>query len=225
MNLDHVLQRTDVWRGGIAPPQTGIATGFAALDAELAGGGWPVGAVSEILVRHAGSSELTLLVPTLTRLSQEGKWLAFVAPPYIPYAPALLRAGVDLTHALLVQPNDARETLWAAEQALRAASGGAVLVWAHDLDGKPLRRLQLAAEAGGSLAFVFRSIRYTEESSPAALRLRLKALNGRARRLEVSLLKRRGGWPTGPIVLEVDDALGMPASSGSRARDLHARRQ
>jgi hypothetical protein len=225
MNLEHVLQRADVWRGGIAPPQIGVTSGFAALDAELAGGGWPLGAVSEILVRRAGGGELTLLMPTLRRLSQEGKWLAFVAPPYIPYAPALLRAGVDLTHALLVQPGDVRDALWAAEQALRAASGGAVLLWAQDIDTQPLRRLQLAAEAGGSLAFVFRSIRYAEESSPAALRLRLKALNQRVRRLEVALLKRRGGWPTGPIVLEVDDALGMFASSGSRARDLHARQQ
>ncbi len=224
MNLERVLQRTDVWRGGIAPPQTGVASGFAALDTELAGGGWPMGAVSEILMRHPGGGELTLLMPALTRISQEGKWLAFVTPPYIPYAPALLRAGVDLAHALLVQPGDLRKTLWAAEQALRAGCG-AVLVWAHDMNGKPVRRLQLAAETGGSLAFLFRSIRYAGESSAAALRLRLEALNSRVRQFEVSLLKRRGGWPTGPIVLEVDDALDMSASSGSRARDLHARRQ
>ena len=224
MNLERVLQRTDVWRGGVAPPQTSVASGFAALDTELAGSGWPVGAVSEILVRRPGGGELTLLMPALTRISQEGKWLAFMMPPYIPYAPALLRAGIDLTHALLVQPDDMRETLWAAEQALRAGCG-AVLVWAHDMDGKPLRRLQLAAEAGNGLAFLFRSIRYAGASSPAALRLRLGALNSRMRQFEVSLLKRRGGWPIGPIVLEVDDALGMPASYRSRARDLRTRRQ
>lgn len=212
MNLERVLQRADVWRGGIAPPQTGIASGFAALDIELAGGGWPVGAVSEILTRHPGGGELTLLMPALAHISQEGGWLAFVTPPYVPYAPALLRAGVDLGHVLLVQPGDLRGTLWAAEQALRAGNG-AVLVWAPDIDGKPLRRLQLAAEAGGSLAFLFRSIRHAGESSPAALRLRLTAHGSRTRQLEVSLLKRRGGWPTGPIFLEVDDALDMPVSS------------
>jgi cell division inhibitor SulA/protein ImuA len=201
MSLEQLMQRADVWRGSVAPPQPSVATGFAALDTELAGGGWPRGALSEILVRRPGSGELTLLLPALTRLSHEDRWLAFVAPPYLPYAPALVRAGVDLAHALLVQPQDSRAALWAAEQALRSGACGAVLIWGFNIDDRSLRRLQLAAETGGGLAFLFRSIRHAEESSPAALRLKLKPLAGLARRFEARILKRRGGWPTGPILL------------------------
>lgn len=207
MSLESLLQRTDVWRGGVAPPPAGLASGFAALDARL-NGGWPRGAVSELLFARPGIGELTLLVPALARLSREGRWLALVAPPYVPYAPALMRAGVDLARAIVVEPGAAREALWAAEQALRAGACGAVLLWREEVEPKALRRLQLAAETGGGLGVLFRSLRHVGESSPAALRLRLKGIAGRRRRLEVAVLKRRGGWPTGPITVEVDHVAG-----------------
>lgn len=207
MSLDSLLQRTDVWRGGVAAPPTGLASGFAALDACL-NGGWPRGAVSELLMARAGIGELTLLVPALARLSREGRWLVLVAPPYVPYAPALVRAGVDLARAIVVEPPAAREALWVTEQALRAGACGAVLLWREEVEPRALRRLQLAAETGGGLGVLFRSLRHAGESSPAALRLRLKGIAGRRRRLEVAVLKRRGGWPTGPITVEVDHVAG-----------------
>lgn len=207
MSLDSLLQRTDVWRGGVAASQAGLASGFAALDARL-NGGWPRGAVSELLMARAGIGELTLLVPALARLSREGRWLVLVAPPYVPYAPALVRAGVDLARTIVVEPGALREALWAAEQALRAGACGAVLLWRDQVEPRALRRLQLAAETGGGLGVLFRSLRHAGESSPAALRLRLKGIAGRRRRLEVAVLKRRGGWPTGPITVEVDHVPG-----------------
>lgn len=207
MSLDSLLQRTDVWRGGVAPPPTGLASGFAALDARLSGG-WPRGAVSELLFARAGIGEFTLLVPALARLSREGRWLVLVAPPYVPYAPALTRAGVDLARAIVVEPRVPRDALWVAEQTLRAGACGAVLLWREEVEPRALRRLQLAAETGGGLGVLFRSLRYAGESSPAALRLRLRGIAGRGRRLEVAVLKRRGGWPTGPITVEVDHVAG-----------------
>lgn len=207
MSLESLLQRADVWRGGVASPQAGVASGFAALDAGLAGG-WPRGAVSELLFARAGIGELALVVPALARLSREGRWLVLVAPPYVPYAPALLRAGVDLARAIVVEPRASREALWTAEQALRAGACGAVLLWKDDIEPRALRRLQLAAETGGGLGMLFRSLRRVAESSPAAVRLRLKGLAGRERRLEIAVLKRRGGWPTGPIIVEVDHVAG-----------------
>ena len=207
MSLDSLLQRTDVWRGGVAAPPTGLASGFAVLDARLSGG-WPRGAVSELLFARAGIGELALLMPALARLSREGRWLVLVAPPYVPYAPALTCAGVDLARAIVVEPRAPRDVLWVAEQALRAGACGAVLLWREEVEPRALRRLQLAAETGGGLAVLFRSLRHAGESSPAALRLRLRGIAGRGRRLEVAVLKRRGGWPTGPITVEVDHVSG-----------------
>jgi len=220
MSLEDLLQRADLWRGDSAPAVSGLPSGFAALDALLPGAGWPIGALTEILTDRSGIGELRLLVPALARLTREDRWVAFIAPPYIPYAPALRRAGVNLTHVLVVHPRETKDMLWATEQALRAGTCGAVLAWPAMADMKRLRRLQLAAETGNSLGVLFRPVNVAGESSPAALRLKLDpAANG----LAVHILKRRSGWPTGPVILEMQHALARRASTRSPACDLPAR--
>lgn len=220
MSLEDLLQRADLWRGGAAPAVAGLPSGFAALDALLPGAGWPIGALTEILTDRSGIGELQLLVPALVRLTREDRWVAFIAPPYIPYAPALRRAGVNLAHVLVVHPRESKDVLWAVEQALRAGTCGAVLAWPAMADMKRLRRLQLAAEAGNALGVLFRPGRVAGESSPAALRLRLEPVT---QGLAVHILKRRGGWPTGPVILERKHALAMHTSARSPARDFPAR--
>lgn len=76
--------------------RAGHATGFAALDAELPGAGWPHGAVTELLSDRPGIGEWRLLVPVLRELTQAGKPVMVIAPPMLPYAPALAGWGIDL---------------------------------------------------------------------------------------------------------------------------------
>ena len=197
MSLDHLLQRADLWRGVAASPAvSGIPTGFAELDALFPGGGWPKGALTEILIPREGIGALTLVLPTLARLSQEQRWLAWVAPPYLPYAPALAAAGIDLSRVLLVHPRSNADGLWAVEQTLRSNTCGAVLAWLETGDMQSLRRLQLAAEAGQCWGLLFRPERLHTQASPAALRIKLEPA---AEGLAVHILKRRGGWATGPV--------------------------
>src|SRR2546430_13734680 len=90
-----LLDRPDIWRGD-SLSRTGAPTlpcGFPGLDAELPGGGWPAGALTEILLAHEGIGELRLLGPALAGLSRRGLRLVWVAPPHLPYAPALAAAG------------------------------------------------------------------------------------------------------------------------------------
>jgi hypothetical protein len=200
MNLETLLQRADIRRADSAPAVTGLATGFPELDEWLAGGGWPVGALTEILISRHGMGEMSLLLPALAHLSRGDRWLAFIAPPYIPYAPAFAAAGIDLARVLLVEPHSSRDQVWAMEQALHAGSA-AVLAWPGGVQEKMLRRLQLAAEAGGSWGVLFRSPRCASEHSPAALRLQLEP---GASGVRAFILKRRGGWPVGPIPLQLE---------------------
>ncbi|MCZ7564178.1 MAG: translesion DNA synthesis-associated protein ImuA [Burkholderiales bacterium] len=170
--LQAILQRTDVWRGaapGVAAP--GIASGFAALDAALPGGGWPTGCLVEILPRHEGIGELRLLGPALAGLARSGRCLAWIAPPHLPYAPALAAAGIDPQRLLVVRTRSPQETLWATEQALRSAACGAVLAWPAAPRYPDLRRLQIAAEKSSGLAVLFRAPHVADEASPAPLRL------------------------------------------------------
>lgn len=183
--LDPLLERPDVWRGPRrSRAQPAIASGHATLDALLPGGGWPLGALTEVCCAQPGMGEIGLLLPALAQLRESSRWLAWVAPPHPLYAPALASAGVDIERCLVVEPPQpglrhaparAQQALWAAEQLLRGGACGAVLLWWDGEDANALRRLQLAAESGQALAVLFRPETAAQRLSPAALRLRIDA--------------------------------------------------
>ena len=111
---------------------------------------WPTAALTEILPQHEGIGELRILGHALAKLAAEGRWLAWIAPPYLPYAPALQAAGIDLSRLLVIRTRSPRETLWAFEQTLRSQTCGAVLAWPEKIAYAELRRLQLAAEGSNN---------------------------------------------------------------------------
>jgi hypothetical protein len=167
-------------------------TGFEALDAALPQGGWPIGALTELLSNVSGIGELRLLMPALAALTRAGRYLALIDPPFLIYPPALAQHGVSLERVVLVRPRDEAPSvsLWAMEQALRCAAFGAVLAWPRTLSDKELRRLQLAAETGRNLGVLYRSFAAAEVASPAALRL---ALAPSSQGLQIEIRKCRGG--------------------------------
>jgi len=97
--------------------------------------------------------------------------VVLVAPPYAPFGPGLAAQGLNLQQLLWVQAPALAERLWAAEQALRCAGVGAVLLWLGTVRSEPLRRLHLAAQAHAKLLWVMRPLAAQDESSPAVLRL------------------------------------------------------
>ena len=193
-----LTERHDIWRGDalghVATPS--IATGFATLDRELPGRGWPTGALTEILLPHVGIGELRLLGTALAALSRAGHQLVWIAPPYLPYAPALAAAGIDLARIIVIKTRSPQETLWASEQALRSGACGAVLAWLHAPKYAQLRRLQIAVEKSRGLALLFRPACALGESSPAPLRIVLDSVDGE---ISVRIAKRRGALYDKPI--------------------------
>jgi hypothetical protein len=219
VRLSTLLARSDIRRGGALArvASASVPTGFPQLDAELPGGGWPTGVLTEILPAHEGIGELRILGHALASLTDAGKQLAWIAPPYLPYAPALAAAGIDLAQILIVKVRSPADTLWAAEQALRSAACGAVLVWPREpMNYAVLRRLQLAAEKTCALAVFFRSPAAYRESSPAALRL---ALHTAAGGIAVRILKRRGAVCEEPVLIHLD---GPYQTRSSRFLQSHA---
>jgi protein ImuA len=199
--LEDLLQRHPVWRGGpLVCSAPAVPTGFAELDRELPGGGWPQGALSEILVRREGIGELQLVLPALAALSWAGKRIVWLAPPHLPYAPALADAGIDLAHLAVVRAPGRRDALWAAEQVLRAGSCHALLAWFPSARYEELRRVAVAAGASRAWVALFRPPEAAQSASPAPLRLSLEAA-GNA--LSVHILKRRGVPAAAPLVLPV----------------------
>lgn len=196
MSLEKVLENPRVWRGSSqVDTRSGLASGYPELDRCLPGGGWPQQALTEILIGQYGIGELRLLMPALARLGAgetDPGWIAWIDPPFQPYAPALQQYGIDLSRMLTVRPKDDSELLWSAEQALSSGTCAAVLLWPDTLDDQASRRLQLAAEKGHSWAIAFRPLSARQQPSAAALRLELQSTGQGTR---VHILKSRGGRP------------------------------
>ncbi|MFP7721516.1 translesion DNA synthesis-associated protein ImuA [Lysobacter sp. A3-1-A15] len=190
--LDSLLATRTLWHAGrgTAPDAAGEPTGHGALDALLPRQGWPRGALTELLLPADGVGELSLLAPTLSRLTRAGGTVAVVAPPYVPYAPAWQAAGIDLGLLEIVDAAP-RDALWAFEQCLRSGACSAVLGWPAQADGPALRRLQVAADSGDCLGFALRDRRHAANPSPAALRL--EAVPDADGRVAWQVRKCRGG--------------------------------
>ena len=162
------------------------------------------GALTEIHVERTGIGELQLVMPAAAHLTRSGRWLALIAPPYVPYAPAFMGHGVKLSRLMLVRTTSAEDSLWACEQALRSQTCGAALAWLDRIHERALRRLQLAAESGDASLLLFRSARAAPASTAA---LRLHVSKSQSRTL-VRILKRRGGGLPGPVALDLYERWG-----------------
>ncbi len=201
-----LLKHPALWKAGsLQRKEAGISTGFEVLDRHLPGNGWPAAGLCELMLPSSGAGELKLLLPALKALSRQARWIAWVNPPFIPYAPALKAAGVDIDKILLIHPKSHKDALWALERATRSGTCSAALAWLdeRELRTGDTRRLQLAARQGGTLTCLFRPEKALTENSMAELRL------GVSRSAEESLLvdlcKRRGSWPLRGLEVSLEE--------------------
>ena len=149
-----VLLHPALWRasqiGGA--PRRCTASGFAALDAQLPGGGWPHGVLTELLLPNAGMGELRLLAPALAavapageggapgaggahRSADEGRCVMLFDPPAALSAWALLQGGLSPRHWLVVKARAGPGRAAAAGRAgtPRSANGKSPLLASADL--------------------------------------------------------------------------------------------
>ena len=191
-----------IWRGtelGQAQ-QSVVSSGFAALDAQLPGGGWPCNAITEILQPQPSLCEWRLLAPALASLVAGGGQLFLVAPPERPHAPGLLKLGLSAEQFVWIAADTPAERLWTTEQLVKAQPrGGAILAWLPQARAEQLRRLQIHALSCDFPVFLFRPELAQREASPAPLRV-LASL-GSDWQLQVHILKRKGVLMDAPIAL------------------------
>jgi hypothetical protein len=142
------------------------------------------------------------------------KWVAWIAPPFVPYAPALQQHGLNLDRLLMIHPTSGNKNrLWAIEQVVRSGSSAGVLAWVAAAEDVILRRLQLAAEDQGCWVLLFRPASASQQRSPAALRIRLSQARAGTR---VQIFKCRGGRPSVVDVASLMiDPLGFSAGAPS----------
>ncbi len=200
--------------------QNAVPSGFAALDAQLPGGGWPRRVLTELLLPHPGVGEVRLLAPSLAAVQSAGRLVMLFDPPAALSAWALAQLGFDVEQLLIINtrarlipgshssPHEAAidGRLWALEQALKSGHVGALVAWLPPrLRAERLRRLQLAAQAHDGPAFVLREMAAQQRPSAAPLRLGLRPFGADV--LAVRLLKRRGPPLEAPLQLALPPVL------------------
>ena len=199
-----------------------LASGHAALDAELPGGGWPAGTLTELLLPHPGVGELRLLAPALSALQRRQRSLMWFDPPAAPCPWALGALGLDVRQLVVVQsrPSQAAvDALWALEQALKCGHLGGVLAWLPARrPADALRRLQLAAQAHDGPVFLLRDAQ--QRSRPSAAPLRLLLSSAGPDQLRVGVLKRRGPPLAQPLLLALPQVLSAPAYARAQVAQL-----
>lgn len=190
-----------LWRGHQlgAPVCKVVTSGFPALDAELPGGGWPCGGLTELLQAQAGAMEWRLLGPALRRVAEAGHTVVLVAPPRQPHLPGLRHVGVDEHHLVWVQAETPAERLWCTEQLVKSAAFGALISWLPQARPEQIRRLQVCAQGCDGPVFLCRPLAARHE--PSAAPLRLTAALGVDWQLQVQVFKRRGPAQAGSLRL------------------------
>ncbi|NVK10498.1 MAG: translesion DNA synthesis-associated protein ImuA [Gammaproteobacteria bacterium] len=186
--------RNDLWcakRNTAIQSIATVSTNHQSLNQALLNGGWPLSVSTEILCNQVGIGEVSILLPTLANLSQQEKWIALIAPPHTPYSPALEQAGIDTSKILMIHPRNEKELLWATEQALKTGTCSAVISWFgnREIKHKDLLRLQHAAKNSDCLHIQFRATEFSEQPSPAQLRVTLSSSDND---LMVNVVKQRG---------------------------------
>lgn len=158
-----------LWKGARAlPPGRFLSLPFEEGSSPLK---LPLASLSECLLPAPGQGEWRLLAPLLAHW--EGPAL-LIAPPLLPYPPALAAWQLRPERLLLIEAAEDKTRLWASEQALRCGCRPLVLAWIEKADFTALRRLKLAAAEGQGTALLFRPLEAASSPSPASLRFCLE---------------------------------------------------
>lgn len=181
------------WQETVIPA---TPSGYPELDAELPGGGWPLGALTEILYPVTGVGELRLILPALASLSQQDdRWQLWLNPPLPPCAPSLQHWGFNIQRLLLAQAPTPADLCHSLEKSLQSGGCQGAVVWLKSLDKALMRRIQLAAESAQVPVFMLRPEGFRKQPSIAALRLHWQANQ------QLDILKRKAGWPIQGLTL------------------------
>ncbi|OEY67057.1 cell division inhibitor SulA [Marinobacter sp. X15-166B] len=114
------------------------------------------GNVTEIIVPEGQVENFQLLLPMLTQLNREHRWLAWIDPPQRLVARWQTMHGIVANQLLVLRSTAGYSAQQLAERALRAGTCHAVVMWTGKLSRSALVTLQQASASGNSHGVVLR---------------------------------------------------------------------
>ena len=192
---------SSIWRADELGQSTAavLSSGFPALDAELPGGGWPCGCLTEVLQAQPSLLEWRLIGPALRAVVAAGQSIIVVGPPKHPHLPGLAHLGINESHLVWIQAKAPSERLWCTEQLVKANAAGALITWLPQARPEQLRRLQVLAQSCDGPVFVCRPTVAQHDPSPAPLRV--AATIDLDWQLRLQIIKRKGPALEGSLLL------------------------
>ena len=215
--------------------------GIAAIDRRLAGGGLAADALHEVAGAAPGLADeaaATLFAASVAaRRAGEGGTVLWALARRDLFAPGLAQAGLAPELLLYAECRRDEEVLAVMEEGLRHGGLAAVVGEVRRASMTATRRLQLAAEEGGTMALMLKPWRRAGEDplglpSAAVTRWRVAAapsgrlaIPGIARaRWRLELARQRGGEPFTLLVEAPDEKARLALPSGAQHRTAQERR-
>jgi protein ImuA len=120
------------------------------------------------------------------------------------YPPALASLGIDLRNVYVLHPKDEADEAWAVAECLKCRGVGAVIASPGRLSRVVARKLQLAAEVGGTVGILLRPVGRGSEIYAAATRWLVAPCPGErtVQRWKVTLIHGHGGRVGESVFLE-----------------------
>ncbi len=116
---------------------------------------WPGGTVTALSSDGPPHRLLSMVLPAIGSFSRRNHWTVWVAPPYLPSAQLLVKAGLTVSRTLVVYRRDGISDFELIEQALSSPTNDVVLAWPRRLSADMRLRLLRAARAGGTRGVMF----------------------------------------------------------------------
>ncbi|TVP54967.1 MAG: LexA family transcriptional regulator [Halomonadaceae bacterium] len=114
------------------------------------------GNVTEIILPKGQVEHFQLLLPMLTQLTQEKRWLAWIDPPTALVQQWQQHRGIVQGQLLVLRSSAQYSAETLAERALEAGTCHAVILWTKGLGRQSFNRLEQASANGASHGIVLR---------------------------------------------------------------------
>lgn len=114
------------------------------------------GNVTEIIMAEGQVENFQLLLPMLTQLNQEKRWLAWIDPPQSLVSKWQKMRGIVAGELLVLRSTAEYPARDLAERALSAGTCHAVVMWTQKLGRQSLAALEQASARGNSHGVVLR---------------------------------------------------------------------
>lgn len=179
-----------------------LGTGFENFDKVLSGGFPRAGLIH--VDSPLGCGELRLMLSVLSpgadllselertqKAQANNKLQVFINPPFELNAEFLLAHNLRLEQLIVVQAKSLEEALWSAEQCAKSGACHGVFLWQPKLQHKHIRKLELAAQQGGSYCIWLQNQNTHEANLPLSLSLSLRR---EGEKMLITVNKQKVGW-------------------------------